>query len=58
MPVQIDELTVRADVQDAPSSTSGGAPPATARQGVEQLRAARARIAELEARTRAEEFDD
>lgn len=58
MPVQIDELTVRASVQDAPSSTVGGASPAAANLSVEQLRAARRRIAELEARTRAEQFDD
>jgi hypothetical protein len=58
MPVRIDELNVQTDVVSPSQSTSGGAPPSSAARIAESVRAALARLAQLEARTRAERYDD
>jgi hypothetical protein len=59
MPVHVDELTTRVDVVPGGQSGGGvGAPPAEATQVAQQIRAALARLAALDARTRAERHDD
>jgi hypothetical protein len=58
MGVHVDEMTSQVDVEMRSASTSGGAAPGDAARTAQRQRAARARVAELEARTRAEKFDD
>lgn len=58
MPVHVDHMTSQVDVEADSPSKSRAATPSDGAPTTQRLRAARARLAELDARTRAERFDD
>jgi len=58
MGVHVGEMTSQVDVELRSASTSGAGGPADSSRVAERLRAARARTAEVDSRTRAEKFDD